>query len=307
MREQIPVANRRLVVGTHIAVVGLSILVGGCGGEESLPTPELGSVPVITDSSQISLPLYAYQMTTDEELTLKRAEWHLALGCLTGFGVTDYDPPPLVPGLSSTSQPRRYGMLDLERATQWGYPGEDPAAAAAASAPDPSEEVPEHVAVLVAGPPDPRDPLPPGVPEGGCLGEARRQLSAGLPTGVGEDYLFQLEGMSFAQSEQDHRVKDAFARWSACMQAAGYDYDDPWQPNNHAWPRDGGVISDQERAVASADVRCKHQTNLVGIWNAVEAAYQERLIDINAELLDQLLDIRQQRLERAAQILADSG
>jgi hypothetical protein len=90
------------------------------------------------------------------------------------------------------------------------------------------------------------------------------------------------------------------------MDEAGFDYDDPRQANGDpAWaegqPADGvetsevAPVSDEQRAVASADVACKDEVNLVGTWLAVETAYQTRALEENSEALS---DARQ-RLDGA--------
>jgi hypothetical protein len=64
------------------------------------------------------------------------------------------------------------------------------------------------------------------------------------------------------------------------MATRGYRYAEVMDPNNQAWPEPPG---DTEIATATADVGCKIETNLVGVWSAVEAAYQRRIIEQNPE------------------------
>lgn len=99
-------------------------------------------------------------------------------------------------------------------------------------------------------------------------------------------------------------MQAAFAAWSDCMTAAGYSYAGPWDASDDQWLSD--VVTDQERLVATADVTCKHETNLAGIWSAVDAAYQERLIEQHAEALTALQAARKRVLSRAAGIVASS-
>ncbi|WP_318205794.1 hypothetical protein [Streptomyces sp. SCL15-4] len=58
------------------------------------------------------------------------------------------------------------------------------------------------------------------------------------------------------------------------------------------------TASARERAVATADARCKAQVNPVGTWNAVEVAYQRQTVDQNADELARVrVDLRlRQRL-----------
>ena len=86
------------------------------------------------------------------------------------------------------------------------------------------------------------------------------------------------------------------------MRRAGHSYADPWEPNNQNWPREP-TVSDREKMVATADVRCKHETNVAGLWTAVDAAYQWRLIEEHAVALEDLRRSRVVRLQRAAEVL----
>lgn len=54
-----------------------------------------------------------------------------------------------------------------------------------------------------------------------------------------------------------------------------------------------------EIAQAETDVACKNQTNLVGVWFAVESGYQHIAIARNAERLD---TIRREHDEEAARV-----
>jgi hypothetical protein len=290
-----------------ITAVLVSFVVTACGSHREPsgePAPSIGPIRVVTDASQISLPLDAYQMSVEEDLLLQRAEWRLAVECMARFGIA-YEPPKIYPGLSNTNHERLYGLLDLEKASGWGYVGEDPAKLSAAqqaadrARPPESEKAEE----LLGGPLEPNAAPVDGTPEGGCMGEARRQLAAGHEP-VDENLVFDMAYVAGARAEADERVQAAFARWSDCMDRAGFDYGGPWEPNNHPWPRHDNIVSAQEKAVATADVTCKHKTNLAGVWNAVGAAHQLHLIEQNRQLLAALKQSRAYRLERAAAILS---
>lgn len=296
------------------ATLALSlVLAGGCAADPPPePPPEPGPVRQITDLSQISFPLEAYAMTPEEDLMLQRAVWVLTIDCLKRFGVDDVEPPPLIP-TNRLMTSRRYGMLDLDGARDRGYRGSDPAADRADAEADAAAEA-DRVAglagVLLLGegsgvplPPETPVPLPPGAPRDGCLNEARRILADG-----GEMYdpnvLLQRADEALLRAERDERVQAAFAAWSACMADAGFTYAHPWEANNDdSW---GVDVTDQERMVATADVTCKLETNLVGVWNAVDAAYQEQIIERDAELLNEMVENRRKLLDRAAEIVANS-
>jgi hypothetical protein len=55
-------------------------------------------------------------------------------------------------------------------------------------------------------------------------------------------------------------------------------------------------------AAATRDVACKRRVNLVGVWAAVETAYQKRLIEENAETLALYAKQRDARFRLAASL-----
>ncbi len=118
---------------------------------------------------------------------------------------------------------------------------------------------------------------------------------------------FSAEG--YARSEQDARVQDAFDGWSDCMAAAGFQYGDPWEANDDPqwYPSEDQTsgtarVTDLQIATATADVQCKQDVNLAGIWLAVETAYQLELIADNEERLGQIKRHRDEVLRAAAEV-----
>jgi hypothetical protein len=294
----------RIAVVTTLAALATA----GCGdrGDPSAEPPEIGPIRVITDAAQLSLPLDEHQMTREQDLLLQRAEWQLAVQCMARYGV-DYEPPPLHPALSVVDHERLYGLLDVEEAAAWGYGGQAPARQDAAQEHADGAQPPDSQAVqeLLMGPSDPRAESATAIPEDGCMGEARRELAAddrSADERVDENLIFELAVVAGQLTLEDERVQAAFDRWSDCMAKASLDYDDPWQPNNHPWPRADGTVSEREKTVATADATCKHTTNLVGTWNAVDIAFQRHLMDEYSQPLTELKRLRASRLERAAQV-----
>ena len=58
-----------------------------------------------------------------------------------------------------------------------------------------------------------------------------------------------------------------------------------------------------ELRVAEADVTCKRRTNLVGVWLAVESAYQRQIIKQNAKQFDAAKALIAARARTAAHVL----
>ncbi|MEU0194981.1 hypothetical protein ABZ250_34965, partial [Streptomyces afghaniensis] len=144
------------------------------------------------------------------------------------------------------------------------------------------------------------------VPEEGCMGEARRALVRDGAVGEAEP-VRRIDTASVLRAMEDPRVRSAFDRWSACMEKRGHAYDDPWQAiNDKAFRRPG--VSPREIATAVADVACKRETNLVGVWYAVDAAYQRRMLAAAGEqLLEALKERKRGQLAAAEHVLATRG
>jgi hypothetical protein len=267
--------------------------------------PDVGVIGEVRSYTDISMPLDAYLVSSEQETTLLRALDLFTAECARRFGVTGL-PMSETAWNRELIVGRRYGLIDPADARQWGY-NVPPRLAGVTEAKDeaggnvwnPTDE--EFVVVrgrdrytgesregvVVDGQ---------SVPAGGCAGEAERRLHEGAPAvnlRVGED----LRAESYSLAESDSRVRAATDRWSECMRRSGYDYADIWAPNDRAWP---DPVDSEEIATATADVRCKQESNLAGVWLAVETAYQLRIIDERAEELDEVKKAIETRLRNAA-------
>jgi hypothetical protein len=200
---------------------------------------------------------------------------------------------------------RRYFIIDPREAAQYGYnrpPSELQADDKVSGGGwNPSDREYE---VVVGRPPgdgsEMRDASGASLPEGGCTGEAEQAL--GEPP-AGADDVMRLANAAHDRAENDSRVVAAFAAWSACMERSGYSYRSPREPNNFDWPEPAEA---GEIATANADVACKRETNLPGIWMAVEAAYQQLQIEEHAQELSKIKAWRDDRVRNAARALGAS-
>lgn len=270
----------------------------------SIKEPPLGVIQVITDPRQIVLPLDAYELNPQDAVLVERAEHELAGVCMRRFGFTweeQFNERNLP---SAITHYRLYGLLNEASAAAYGYhngplpPGPDYVDPATEDSGDVSLDFWNVLGAKTGG----------GtyrgmqIPEGGCFGEARRKVAEGgpafdpaLPENLSID--------SWARSNKDGRVLAAFGAWSACMAEAGFSYRTPMDANNDGrWHGDKGTRA--EIAVATADVRCKKQTNLTGIRMAVDSAYQQRAIETGAQALDAVKKGHERQLRNAPQILA---
>ncbi|MFE6055070.1 hypothetical protein ACFQ6N_30335 [Kitasatospora sp. NPDC056446] len=190
----------------------------------------------------------------------------LVVSCMrrAGFAAFDGD------GLQSAQLPDNATALP---AGPWGYLG------------------PEAAASLGFHPPKRPLPRPATAPAGSgevydtarvdCDRQATEQL--GSPPAAGGDLVDRLFDESMTATAGDARVMAATRQWSGCMTAAGFAATAPQElPRRYqAAPE----TTPAELAAARADADCTARSNLAGVWFAVLAGYQRRLIDRNAEAL----------------------
>jgi hypothetical protein len=275
------------VIASGILLLGL----GGCGAEQR---------PVPVEDVGYDFPLDAFYPAKDQDLAMQRAQGVLTERCMRRYGYRYQPPEPIAPNVRATRE-RMFGLVDEAEAARHGYTG-PPVPVGAAEKPEPKLSDTAYATLtgtdLSSGNPVPAK----GVPEGGCAGEASRQLSAG-DKAISVDSLDQLTMHTAHQAEADQRVKDKFRAWSVCMKAKGLTYADPWQPNdNPKWVP--GKPTPLEKKTAVADVQCKHSTGLIDTWYAVMVEYQHQAIERYAADLDRLGKSTAKRTANAERVLA---
>lgn len=284
------------------ALLAVAALVSG------LPTPgalqKLGGVPpvapavsapVVADATDLTLPVMRYLLTPDDERLLGQAHGVLVDRCFDRFGIAAPSLPEAVPPPVTRTE-RRYGLTDAVLAATSGYHLTTSDTEKAAIGMSPDQEL------VLFGSPTP-DTVVQGepVPAEGCSGEAIRELGE-----LGSAELSQqVDVRSVVLAGKDARVRDAFAAWASCMAERGHTYTMPWDPPNDA-RFTGPTPADTEAAVASDDVECKSESNVAGVWFAVDAALQTVMIDRHAAEFADIAADNSRRLDRARSILADS-
>jgi len=303
-----------------VALMTMMLLSSCTAGSASKPPP-LGAVPVVRDDTNLTLPLDAYMFTDHDYVAVQRAQARLVGECMRRFGVdypSDVSPSDLVVGVNFPDfdhmNTRRYGLIDAAMAATRGYqPPPDPSGTSSKPDSDAGGTVlTPQVLFLLNGKSRPEfadvktmpadaDGKP--LADDGCAGAAQRRLAGGkplqsiaLPSTLGQE--------TSRLAQNDSRVQAAMAAWSACMKRSGYQYGSSWDPNNAHWPKPPGA---KEIATATADVACKQQTNLVGIWLAVETAYQRQTIERHSEQLAALRSYIDTTARSAAQIVSGAG
>lgn len=283
-----------------VSLVAVLSLLGGCASgatsADDTSEPVIPAVLPEVDPSTLVLPLDPYVYSSRNLQATTKAESLLLGRCLARFGLPGPTAQPAV--VTSPSNGRRYGIYDAEQAAVRGYHG--PARAAA----DPQQE--SSISPVVQAVTEETGQSSYGgqqVPDGGCIGEARRTIERGAPAVADPQLGTELSHDSWLRSQQDSRVRAAVGRWSACMKRAGFEYADPLKAND-----DPLFVSPEpstkEIAVAVVDVGCKRESDVVKTWATVEAPYQKRALNRNAEALEIIRRNYDARERNAARLLA---
>ncbi|WP_326557156.1 hypothetical protein [Micromonospora sp. NBC_01796] len=293
----------------------MTLTATACGSAASPePEPELGSILEVRTASDIVTPLDAYEPTPEQQRTIIEAHQLLVQKCAQRFSF-DVNMPESV-STPDVKHARLFGIVNAEEAASHGYrvPGmEAPPGAtgpsntkSATGGWNPSDDefivvrgVDRYTGQSKTG--KKINSVP--VPDGGCAGEAMRQLGEG-GSATAPDLMelpSRLSSGAHQSAEKDSRVVAAFGAWSACMKEAGYEFSNPWEPNDKNW---GRQVTSEEIATATADVECRQSTRLVEIWLAVEVAYQNREMENHAADLSAAKNSFETRLKNAAKILA---
>ncbi|GAA4902166.1 hypothetical protein GCM10023237_21850 [Streptomyces coeruleoprunus] len=137
--------------------------------------------------------------------------------------------------------------------------------------------------------------------KGGCLKTAQRQL-VGDTAPPDHQAFNQLTGTALEASRRTPEVRGALRAWSTCMAKAGFDYPDPYAAaDDERWRTPEPTPA--ERATARADVACQKSARLVKVWAAAETRVQHRLIQQNADRLNEAKARKDRWLAAARRVL----
>ncbi|MFJ7271292.1 hypothetical protein ACIQV3_32395 [Streptomyces sp. NPDC099050] len=315
------------------AAVLLALVLAGCSdpdasGGSAQGEPKLGEVAVAPATASISLPLDAYTDTDAETARMGQVQQRLLSRCMARYGFPYEEVRPSGAAGSAGAQGPEgrhralFGAADAEFAAAHGY---DATAGKGRPVKPPTAPLSESATLVMHGerpggqqgaeqPPDAAteeeaaqvdsgiDVGGQKVPAGGCIREAYRKLYAPTKDSVDLLFPFGLASEAHERSKGDSRVAEVLKNWSACMEKSGYTgLKDPYEVVQKL-----GLEADPggPKAVtaAKADVACKREVNLVGIWAAVEKAYQLRLVEEQAETLALYKKQREARYKLAAGI-----
>ncbi|MFJ9109613.1 hypothetical protein [Streptomyces sp. NPDC102283] len=274
------------------------LLLTGCGDDgagrkgdaNGVPAPPLGAVQKLLATDHVTLPVEPYLLSPDQRLQLLKAHDALTVRCMDRFG---FDHPRPVrqkdPGIPDRLALWRYGANDPADVEINGYTRGNKRTPRTADRPP--EPVAGSMTVLTGA--EGSEKFGPGgqtvngqkVPEHGCFGEANKALTGSVERLADDSEVAVNANIdSVFKAAEDARVTAVFKQWSACMKKEGFTYATPLEPlNDPAWDRNV-TASQEEIAVAVADVRCKQRYNVVGVWNAVDVAYQRQYIEAKPEV-----------------------
>lgn len=279
-----------LALVAAVATVGL-VATGGSQGGHGEPGLR---VLTVGDLRTFRLPLDRYRLTRAEATTVSRARNQLFAGCMRRFGF-ELELPASGGQVPVVGNEQRYGVDDEAEAGRHGY---HPPTPPPAQAREPSLSAAAEAVADGSGPGSYRGRR---VPAGGCLGQALRTLRRGGPVPADAGLAERLALESYVRTSEAGPMLAVFARWSACMHRAGFDYPDPRAANNDPAFRTRRP-SGRERATAVADARCKREVDLVDHWATVETAYQRQQVAQHRAQLEVLARALQTRVRNAGRV-----
>lgn len=306
-----------------VIVLFVAGLLAGCShpspgaGRPRSPVPDqpapVTATPTPTGPHQLTpLPIASFLLSDDQDIRLTRAAAVLIHSCAKRFGY-DYQSPTLAGSADSQLGNNPDGDLPNVDPDATGIGYRDRAATHRQvrnpSGPPPSRQL---LTVLAGSTPRARKPSPTTVngkrvPPGGCIGEARRTISGDAdPATVFTDpaLVVNVRLDAYFKTASDNRVKAVFAAWSACMAARGFRYATPLDAvKDRRWNVDLPPTR-LELNTAAADVKCKYQYNVNGVFHAIEAAFETAAIEQNRQSLERIKTDRADALRRAGAISA---
>lgn len=269
-----------LTVAASAAALASSAWAGDPGPAAS-SEPVVGPVPTVLSTDEVRLPVEEYVLSERQVRLLDRARLQHVDECMRRSGFPYLLEQPREVGVGGRNLAyRRYGVTEVAEAAAHGYGVPDaerrPRPRTAALGPD-GERV-------LWGEERTGPDASPGPPSG-CVGAAEAALAASSPPAT-DVYLGDLVSRrAYESSLKDSRVVAVFQRWSGCMAETGLRYPDPMAPfTDRRFGPDG--TDGNTTATAVRDVECKRRTNLVGVWSAVESAYQDRLVERHRQALE---------------------
>lgn len=288
---------RTFIIG---ALAAVPLILTGCANDSAI---EREPVPTTTPTaeSEYQLPLARYSTSLDEKLLVQQAASAAAARCAQRFGVA-VTPPGIERASIEVQLPhsRRYGLIDLDEATQYGYEM-PPQEETVRDDTNPASALGDEVMSGVDADGSPstlRDQEGNGVPEGGCAAEGWRQVRAEISHDW-DALPLQLLDEAHSLMLADEEYQQAETDWAACMTKRGYDFTHRFEAGNSVADKDAQA----QRTMAIADTECALEVNFPGRAQAIDVGYQQALIDANEAQLRTVLELKRTLIEQAKDAL----
>lgn len=319
-----PLSGRRHL-HRSLGAVCAAMLLAACssaadeGQADGTSEPRASATPTMLGTEGLRLPLDTYDATKEETIALQDGQGVLISRCMERFGFRYSLPARSASPATLRQSARIFGIVDPDQAARYGYsiPEEAQAPARTSQSLTASEELALNGAPELKPTDMPNSQAEAAkqgggkeringkaVPVGGCGREAFLKLYAPEPNAVDAMYVFNLKAQAESRAREDSRTKAVNKRWSACMARSGHTATDPMNATTQLGIADDALASPAAVTAAKADVGCKKEVNLVGVYFAVQSAYQNRLIDKNAETLDLAKKQLADRLKLAASLIS---
>ncbi|MFI1485828.1 hypothetical protein [Streptomyces sp. NPDC020747] len=249
------------------------------------------------------LPIARYSYTEAENTAIESAQQVLTRHCLREYGIA-YEPAKPDRDVPRPAD-RRYGLSSATEAARFGYrPNSD--AIRNERIPLPEDALPVFYGNRGAVPDGGERVMYKGkeVPADGCFGQSVKKLSKEYDEPAGSAVASRIATEGYTKSLNASPVREGFRKWSACMQNSGFRYASPMDPLNTPAFK-GKTVSAKETKTAIADVRCKEETGLLGIWFKAESRIQKADIERNAKALEGLRTAHHRKVEAARRIVVE--
>jgi hypothetical protein len=142
------------------------------------------------------------------------------------------------------------------------------------------------------------------VPGGGCLGQGRTAVYGDIEQQLRlEDARSTAAGEVWDRTLSNQTVAEALDSWTGCVEAQGYEFEDPHAAFDSAIAAAQAGDHDEERSIAAAAAECTAET---GLDVAIEAAYLAATNETLSDLEDDLIayeQLERESLARAKDIL----
>ncbi|WP_343327564.1 MULTISPECIES: hypothetical protein [unclassified Streptomyces] len=275
------------------------------GGSSTSVTGTNATAPALASTPQSgllkgrSLPLEDYMQTYQQTVTITRAVGVLETRCMADYGF-DFQPPEAgrtpPPNDNDANIERRYGISNRKIAEKYGYGLVEQGEQTGGKMPHLTAS-----AALVLSGRSSRDEKTTShsyqgkqIPEGGCAGDSVRKVGA---DDIDMSLASKLAYDSLAKSQESAKVRAALESWSTCMKGKGYTVATPFDAADIGTAGSSGVT------LALADIDCKAETGLVGIWFAEDTAIQKAQIETHHLELEEARKNNENAVEAAEKAL----